>query len=141
MLLKFCCQCGRSSITRGENYECFDDLTTHLVGAGDDRRFCDGGMFFQRALYFEWPDTITSADNHVVGAAYEPEVAIFVFISAITSNVPIPTYAGLCCIRVAPVFLKYPRWTLRFDLYSNITLFIGRKFAAVMVDDTDFKAR
>src|SRR5207253_10703459 len=88
MLLKFCCQCGRSSITRDKNYICFDDLTTHLVGASDDRRFCDGGMFFQRAFYFEWADTITSADYHVVGAAYEPEVAILILISTIASDVP-----------------------------------------------------
>src|SRR5437764_7249062 len=140
MLLKLGCQCGRSCITRGENYICFDDLATQLIGAGDDRRFCNGGMFFQRALYFEWTNTIARAYNHVIGAAYEPEVAILVFISAITSNVPISTYAGLCCIRIAPVFLKYPCWTLGFDLYSNITLFIGRKFAAIMVNYTDFKA-
>src|SRR2546430_14637211 len=102
MLLKFCCQCGRSSITRDENYICFDDLTTHLVGASDDGRFGNGGVFFQRALYFQWADTINPANNYVLGAAYEPEVAILLFIRAITRNVPNPPHSNLCFIRGAP---------------------------------------
>src|SRR5947208_7267695 len=141
MLLKFGCQCRRSCITRSENYICFDDLTAQLIRAGDDRRFCNGWMFFQRALYFEWADAIARADNHVVGAAYEPEVAILVFIRAITSNVPITTYAGLCNIRIAQVFFEHQRRALGLDLNSNITLSNGGKFDAIVGDNTDLKAR
>src|SRR3989442_479112 len=83
--------------------------------AAYDRRFCDGGMLFQRAFYFKWAYAIASADNYIIGATYEPEVAILVFISTVASDVPIAANAGLRCIWVAPVFFEHPSWTLRLD--------------------------
>src|SRR5216683_4271496 len=141
MLLQLGRQFRRGYIARSENNVCFDDLAAHLIGAGDDRRFCDGGMFFQRTFYFKWADTITRADNYIIGSTYEPEVAILVLKGAVASNIPITANAGLRCVWITPVFFEQPGWTLWLHLYSNIAFLVGRKWIAVVVNHLDLEAR
>src|SRR5436853_577953 len=57
-----------------------------------------------------------------------------VLVRAVSSDVPIAANIGLGCLGVAPVFFEHPGWTMRFHTYSDVTLFIRRKFLTIMVD-------
>src|SRR5260370_6489602 len=96
MFLQLVCQFGGGCVARGENNECFDDLTTHFIGTGDDRGLCNGGLLLQRAFYFEWGDAIARADNDVIRATHKPEVAILLPVGTGTRAVPNATNTGVC---------------------------------------------
>src|SRR5947209_2739319 len=98
-------------------------------------------MFLEGTFNLEGADAIGTTDDHVVGAAYEPEVAVFVFIGAVTGDIPVTADAGLCGFWVTPVFLEHPGRTLRLDAHSDVTFFIGWQFVAIVVNDADIKAR
>ena len=51
-------------------------------------------MLLQGALYLKGTYTVTCTDDDVIGTTDEPEVAIFVLISTITSDIPVTANAG-----------------------------------------------
>src|SRR5438270_714779 len=98
-------------------------------------------MLFQGALHLEGANTVAHADNHIIGAPHEPEVAVLVFIGTVPCNIPVPANTGIGGIGIAPVFLEHPRRALWLDTHSDIALFIGRQLVAIVVDHADSEAR
>src|SRR6266699_3019120 len=125
MLLQLTRQLGRSRVARGKDHIGLHNLAAHLIGAGDHRRLGHGGMLLERALHLERPNAIARADNHIVGASDKPEIAIFVFVGTVASDVPVATDASISRLWVAPVFLKHPRRTLWLYTDGDITFFVG----------------
>src|SRR5260370_14624452 len=111
-----------------------------LIRAGNPSRLGHCGMFFEGALHLKWPDTIPGTDNHIIGSSHEPEIAILVLIGTVTCDIPVSTNTGSRGLRIAPVLLKHPGGTPRLNTYRNITLFVGWKLAAIMINDADIKA-
>src|SRR5207245_11543226 len=106
-----------------------DDLTAHFIGAGNHRRLGNSGMFFQCTFHLKGADTVACADNHIVGTPHEPEVAILVFVGTIPGDVPGAANTGLGRVWITPVFFKHPGRTSPRYLYSDLALFVRRKFA------------
>src|SRR5579884_3656896 len=102
MLLQFACQLGRGGVAGSQDDEGFDDLATHLVGAGNDSGLGDRGMFFERAFDLEGANAVAGADDDIVGASHEPEVAVLVLVGAIAGDVPVAANAGVGGFRIAP---------------------------------------
>ena len=46
--------------------------------AGNDRRLGYRWVFLERAFDFKWADAVAGANNHIVGTAHKPEVAILI---------------------------------------------------------------
>src|SRR5215813_9344064 len=98
-------------------------------------------MLLQSALHLEWPDAVACADNHIVSTPDKPEIAILIFIRAVTSDVPVAANTSIRRIGVTPVFLKHPSGTLRLDTHGNITLLARWQRIAVMVNDLNIEPR
>ena len=61
-----------ANVTSGQNHESLDDCATVTIWLSDYRRHCYGGVLQQAALDFSWADTVTSALDDVVSAAFVP---------------------------------------------------------------------
>src|SRR5262245_34228796 len=77
---------------RAEHDVRLDDLTAQRVRRADHRGFCDRGMLEEHALDLERTDAVSRALDHVVGAAFEPEVPVLVAASEIPDRRPFPTH-------------------------------------------------
>src|SRR4051812_42117423 len=97
-------------------------------------------MLFERALDLKGTNTIAGTDDHIIGPAYKPEIPILVFVGPVASDIPVATNTIGGRFGIAPVFLKHPRRALRLNSNSNVALFVGRQFAAIVVDDAHVKA-
>src|SRR6266852_6172390 len=140
MLLEFACQCRGGSIAWCQDNKGLDDLTAHFVGAGNYRRLGNGGVFFQCAFHLEGADTVANADNNIIGSSDEPEVAILVLVGTIPGDVPVATYGGVGCVRVAPVLPEHPGGTLWLHFDGYVTFFVWGKGIAVVVNHLDLEA-
>src|SRR5579872_710602 len=98
-------------------------------------------MLFEGAFDLKWTNAIARADNHIVGPPDKPEVAIFIFVGAVSGNVPVTTHTGLGRFRVMPVLFEHPDWAVGFDTDSNITFFVGWEGVAIVIDHLDIKSR
>src|SRR5260370_31925677 len=94
MLLEFACQCRGGTIARRQDNKSLDDLTAHFIGTGNHSRLGNGGVFFEGTLHFERANTIASADDGIIGAPHETEVARLILLGAISSELPVTANVG-----------------------------------------------
>ena len=70
------------------DHEGLDDLPAQLVGDADDRGRDDRWMLRQAVLDLERGDAVAGRDDHVVGAALEPQVAVGVASREVAGSEP-----------------------------------------------------
>src|SRR5579883_3240997 len=92
-------------------------ISPHLAAAGDDSGVGDRGMFFERAFDLEGANAVAGADDDIVGASHEPEVAVLVLVGAIAGDVPVAANAGVGGFRIAPVLFEHPRRAVRLHAH------------------------
>jgi hypothetical protein len=89
-------------------------------------------VLHQRRLHLERPDPVGRRDDHVVGAAHEPEVAVLVHLGAVAGVVPVATERIGGGLRVPPVLAEQPHRPLGLDTDGHVTLLPGAKDLAVV---------
>ena len=97
-------------------------------------------MLYQCAFNLEGADAVTGGDNHIVGTAHEPIVAVLVFVSFVTSKVPITHERTVHRFLILPVFLEQANRALRFDLDRYLTFFANWDFITLFVHHSDGKS-
>ena len=87
----------------GEHDERLDDVALDLVGRGDRRRLAHRRVLEARRLDLERPDPVAGGDDHVVGAARVPDVAVLVLGRGVLGVEPLAAERLLRGLLVAPV--------------------------------------
>ncbi len=97
-------------------------------------------MLHQRRLHLERPDPVGRRDDHVVGAAHEPEIAVLVGDRPVAAVVPVATKRAAGGLRVTPVFAEQPHRALRRDPHRHVALLARIQHLAVVVDHAHVEA-
>src|SRR5262249_60423731 len=108
------------------------DLSRRRVGHPDDRHLNDPGMVGEQVLDLARTDVLALADDDVLLAAGDPEIAIAVERAQVAGAEPAVAGEGLLvegAIEVAEAALRSAR--------EDLTLLPGRPLPAVVVDDPD----
>ncbi|MFN8566072.1 MAG: hypothetical protein U0Z44_00830 [Kouleothrix sp.] len=90
-------------MARRKDHEGLDDLATQIVGAGHHGGLGYGWMLDQCALDLERADAVAGAEDHIIGAAHEPEIAVLIDDRPVAGNIPITADAAGAGVGVAPV--------------------------------------
>src|SRR5271154_5563232 len=70
-------------------------------------------MFQQRALHFEWADSVAGGNYYVIGTAHEPEIAVDVADGLVAGQIPFAAEDVGGLFRVFPVLEEQRRRPLR----------------------------
>ena len=108
MLLQFARERVRPLNAFHEDDEGFHDLAACFIRARDNGGFGDGGVLDQRAFDLERADPVSSGDDDVVAAPDKPEIAVFIAIGAIASEIPLVAPRRVCALGVVLVAEKQP---------------------------------
>ena len=125
-------------MTGPQDDERLDDLAAVEIGDADDCALGDRGMLEQRALHLERADPVRGRDDHVVGAADEPQVPVLVAHRPVAGEVPAVAECGLGLLGGVPVAREQGRWT---PDEGEVALDAGRADVARLVDHRDVVAR
>ena len=87
----------------GEDDERLDHVPLDLVGGGDGGRLGDGVVLEAGRLDLEGADPVAGGDDHVVGAARVPDVAVLVLGRGVLGVEPLAAEGLLAGLLVAPV--------------------------------------
>ena len=87
----------------GEDDERLDDVATQLVRRRDRGRLAHRRMLQARRLDLERADAVAGGDDHVVGAALVPVVAVLVLARGVLGVEPLAAEGLLARLRVVPV--------------------------------------
>ena len=79
------------SVLVGEDYIGLDNLAPGNVRAGHHGRLLDGLVLYQGGLHLEGSNPVAGGDDQIVLPGEEPEVAVLVLNSAVSSQVVIST--------------------------------------------------
>ena len=118
-----------------ENDECIDRLTFDLVIDTDHGSFRNARITHQGRFHLSRPDTVTGNFQHVIEASHDPEIAVFIFPSAITAQVHIfefPVVRFLIPLRISPHIAEHSGPGFADD---DIPAFIGSSFRTVFAED------
>ncbi len=140
MLLQFLDQPVAGREARRQDDKRFDHLPSGLIGAGDHRRLGHRRVFPQGAFHLEGPDAVAGAENHVVAAADEPEVAVIIHVAAVAGQVPAVAEDRGGALRRLPVFLEKPHRACRFHPDRDVAFGIGGQQPAVAPDHPELDA-
>lgn len=114
-----------------------DDVPAFAMGLGDDRGLCDRRVLAKRTLDFERADAVARRENHVVGAAFEPEVAVFVHVREVARQIPLPVRAvdeaGTRLLGLVPVLREETGVVTAFGDFARLTR--RQNLAGLGVDD------
>src|SRR6266542_1902906 len=141
VFLQFALEIGAGRVLPAQHHERLDDLTTHRVGLGHDRRFQHCGVLDQRAFDFEWPDAVAGTLDHVIAAAHKPVVALRVAHGPVASQIPIASKAGRVFVRVPPVFLEQAERPLRLNAHRQFAFLTVGPFIQVIVEQRHGESR
>ena len=90
-------QCGRAFITGllpgAQKHKDFDAFTLHRVWNADRRSLADSGMRYQGRLNFGGSDAMTCYVEHIIGAAKDGDVSMFVLKGEVSGDVR----PSICC--------------------------------------------
>src|SRR5438445_7985413 len=114
--------------------ERLDDRSAHGIALGDHGCLRAGGVLDQRALDLEGPDPVAGGDDHVVGAADEPERAVTVDVGAVAGHVPVAPLADLGRRGFAPVLSEQPDGPLGLKPHGDVALRVGAQRLPFLVD-------
>ena len=123
-----------------EHHERLDDARAVRVGLADDSRLHHGGMLDQHRFDLERPDPVARRDDHVVGSADEPEVALLVLDGAVAGEVPaVAERLGVRGV-VPPVARHQADRPLGLDRERDVALLACAETRAIVIDHVDVVA-
>src|SRR6266540_6501808 len=93
----------RRLVVGREHDEGLDHVAAQLVRRGDRRRFAHPGMLEAHGLDLERADPVTGRDDHVVGAAFVPDVPVIVLASRVLRVEPLAAEHLVALARPVPV--------------------------------------
>src|ERR1700741_4198946 len=83
-----------------------DHLAQSLVGQADDGDLTHRRVKRQTALDLDGRDVLAAADDHVVDAAGDEEIAILIDVSGVASEIPAVAERARICVGPPPVALE-----------------------------------
>ena len=140
MVLEFLLQVSGRGMAGSQHHESLDHLAAGFVRAGHHRRLGDGRVFNQGAFHFKGADPVTGRQDYVIGAADEPEVAVFIPVGAVACHVPVAPARGGSAFGVVAILAEKSLGRLRFDAHADIPFRIRPRDVSFVVNDLQVDA-
>ena len=132
-------QLVRPLVAGREHDERLHDVAAPLVGRRHRRGLGDRRVLEARGLDLERPDPVPGGDDHVVGAALVPDVAVLVEARRVLGVEPLAVERLLAGLVVAPVAERIVR--VRARAQADLAALALRHRPLVLVEDRDVPAR
>ena len=126
-------------VALGEHDERLDHAAAALVGRGDRRRLLDRRVLEAGRLDLERPDPVAGRDDHVVGAALVPDVAVLVEARRVLGVEPVAAERLPRRLLVVPVAERIVR--VRARAQADLAPLALRHRLLVLVEDLHVPAR
>ena len=126
-------------VALGDHDERLDDVALDLVGRRDRRRLADRRVLEARRLDLERADPVAGGDDHVVGAAGVPDVAVLVHDRGVLRVEPVAAEGLLRRLVLLPVAERVVG--VRAGAQADLAALALLHRPLVLVEDLDVPAR